>query len=320
MRAHQRAPLPLGQLAPNHHIDHAEFILKGHERHPAGGLWPLPPHHQPSHGDCIAMLNTRQLLRAATAQHPKARAQQRQRVRPQRGAQGGVVGHQVFADSRHRQCHRGFGRYLQLGEQGQLRLHRRDLPACLVAIMCQGAQRTGIGQPGAGSAVEAGTQAQVLDIAPRPDRPRRFEPPSIGFGETADLPQPQADGQGTLGDWLQCAIPLAVAYIHRPYLDPLAACLLQQLVGAVEAHRPAIDQRTGEYRRLMAFEPTAGIAQQGETGRVRFREAITAKTLDLLEYALGKRKVVAVAQHALHQPFAVWLQAAMALPGGHAAA
>ncbi|MNC13672.1 hypothetical protein D3C75_614250 [compost metagenome] len=184
----------------------------------------------------------------------------------------------------------------------------------------QGAQRAGIGQVGAGSRIEPGTQAQVFDIAPWPLRPRLLQAPGIGLGKAAHQAQAHANGQHLSRLRLERAVPVTVAHIHRPYLDTLAPGLLQQLVGAVEAHGPAVDQRAGENRRFMALEPAAGIAQQGKAGRVRFREAIAAKALDLLEDALGKRQRVTIAQHALHQPFAVRFQAAVALPGGHAAA
>ena len=52
----------------------------------------------------------------------------------------------------------------------------------------------------------------------------------------------------------------------------------------------------------MALQPTAGIAQQGKAGRMRLREAIAAKPLDLLEDALGKRQRVTIARAVLKNP------------------
>ncbi|MNP01286.1 hypothetical protein D3C76_930950 [compost metagenome] len=296
------------------------FVFQSNEGHTAGGLRPLPAHHQPGHGNVVAMLHTLQFTGAATPQRPQASAQQGQRMWAKRSAEGLIIGHQVLAHGWHGQLHRFFRQGLHIGEQRQLRLHRRHLPARLMPIAGQGAQRPAISQAGTGPCVQAGAQAQVFDVAPRPLRPRLLHAPGIGFGQATYQSQAHANGQGAFSIRLQGAVPVAVADINRPYLDTLAASLLQQLIRAVEAHRPTVDQRTGEDRRLMALQPTAGIAQQGKAGRMRLREAIAAKPLDLLEDALGKRQRVTIAQHALHQPFAVRFQAAVALPGCHAAA
>ncbi|MNN63957.1 hypothetical protein D3C81_1793700 [compost metagenome] len=71
-------------------------------------------------------------------------------MRPQRGTQGLVIGHQVFTYGWHRQVHWRFRHRLHLGKQGQLRLNRRHLPACLVPVTGQGTQRPAIGQAGPG--------------------------------------------------------------------------------------------------------------------------------------------------------------------------
>src|SRR5690606_27169485 len=85
-------------------------------------------------------------------------------------------------------------------------------------------------------------------------------------------------------------------------------------------HGPAIDKSTGEGGRFVAFEPAAGVGEQGEAGGVGFGEAVIAEALDLLEDALGKLQGVAPLKHALGEFFPVRCQAAPALPGGHGAA
>lgn len=149
--------------------------------------------------------------------------------------------------------------------------------------------------------------------------PGLLQAPGIGFGQAPDQAQAHAQGQRALGIRLQRAVPFTVADIHRPYLDALAPRLLQQLVGAVEAHGPAVDQGAGENRRFMALQPAAGIAQQGKAGGMRLWKTIAAEAFDLFENALGECQLVAIAQHALQQALAVRFQTAMAFPGGHAA-
>ena len=98
---------------------------------------------------------------------------------------------------------------------------------------------------------------------------------------------------------------------------PCRRSVLQQLVGTVEAHRLAIEQRAGEGRRLVALEPAAGVGEQGEAGRVRLRETVAAEALDLLEDARGELRAVAARQHPGGQRSRCVLQSAVALPRRH---
>ena len=116
---------------------------------------------------------------------------------------------------------------------------------------------------------------------------------------------------------LQRAIPVAVVHIHRARLEVVAARVLKNLVGAVETHGPAVDQRTGERGRLMAFQPAAGVGQQGEAGRMGLGETVAAETLDLFEDARGELLGVAPGKHALGQAFLVGFKPAVTLPGRH---
>ncbi len=70
----------------------------------------------------------------------------------------------------------------------------------------------------------------------------------------------------------------------------------------------------------MALQPAAGIGEQGEAGRVAFRETVITEPLDLLEQVLAIFQAEAVFQHARQQLFAMRFQAATTLPGGHRAA
>jgi len=70
-----------------------------------------------------------------------------------------------------------------------------------------------------------------------------------------------------------------------------------ELGGGVETHRLAVEQGAAESGGVVAFDPRAGVDEQGETGGVRFGETIFAKALDLIEAPLGEIGVIAVAQH-----------------------
>jgi hypothetical protein len=97
----------------------------------------------------------------------------------------------------------------------------------------------------------------------------------------------------------------------------MPARVLQQLVGAVETQRLAVDQAGGERGRMVAFQPAAVIGQQGEAGGVAFRETVIAEALDLLEQVLAVFAAEAVLQHAGQQLLAMRFQPATALPGRH---
>src|SRR5690606_28584580 len=129
-----------------------------------------------------------------------------------------------------------------------------------------------------------------------------------------------ADAVFALAVVLQSAVPVAVTHVYRPGFDAMAAGVLQDLIGAVEAHGPAVDQGAGEGGRFVAFEPAAGVGKQGEAGGVGFGEAVVAEALDLLEDALGKFLCIAALEHALGEFLPVRLQPALAFPGGHGAA
>src|SRR5690606_27493832 len=96
--------------------------------------------------------------------------------------------------------------------------------------------------------------------------------------------------------------------------------VLQHLVGTVETHRPAVDQSAGIGRRLMTLQPAAGVGEQGEAGRMRLGEAVTAKTFDLAEDPFGECLRVTLFQHSRGEPLAMGFETSMAFPDGHAAA
>ena len=108
-------------------------------------------------------------------------------------------------------------------------------------------------------------------------------------------------------------------HVHRPHLHAVALQVLDDLRGLVEAHRQRVEQRAGEHRRFVALEPARHVDQQREAGGVRFREAVGAEALDLLEHLRGELAGVAALAHAVEDARLEVLDAAAALPRRHRA-
>src|SRR3546814_7803891 len=79
-------------------------------------------------------------------------------------------------------------------------------------------------------------------------------------------------------------VPITRVDVDRTDLDAaLLARVADDLGGGVETHRLRIEERGGEYRRLMAFEPGRNIDQPRERQRMAFGKAVAAEPLDLLD-------------------------------------
>src|SRR5688572_11884797 len=96
--------------------------------------------------------------------------------------------------------------------------------------------------------------------------------------------------------------------------------IAHQLRGRVEAHRLAVEERSGEDRGVMAFHPGGGVGQQGKAGTMTFREAVFAETLYLAEDPFGEFPAVTTLAHSAQQTGAEMLHCALALPVGHGTA
>ena len=131
---------------------------------------------------------------------------------------------------------------------------------------------------------------------------------------------PARGGEG-LGRWrFQRRVPAAVHHVGRQHAHAVAASVLHQLGWRVEAHGLGVEQGGQEGLGLVALEPGAGVGQQREAGGVAFGKAVFAEALDLAEQRFGEVQRVAVGQQAADQLDAVFVDAALALPGGHGAA
>ena len=144
--------------------------------------------------------------------------------------------------------------------------------------------------------------------------------------------QPQAQTHSGLRQWrhaqpprrsqrlwcaLQRAVDVAAGHVDGQHTHAVAARILHQLRGGVKTHGQRIEQRGQKTRGLMAFEPAAGIGQQGKAVGVAFRKAIFAKAQHLLEDGLGKLGTVTTRFHASDQWALEPVHAALALPGRH---
>ncbi|MDT4836987.1 hypothetical protein FQZ97_707070 [compost metagenome] len=99
----------------------------------------------------------------------------------------------------------------------------------------------------------------------------------------------------------------------------MAARVLHQLRGAVEAHRLRVEQRGEEAGGLVVLEPAADGDQQRETRGVAFGKAVITKAHDLLEDGFGEGFLVAVVLHAIDELLVELSESALALPCSHGA-
>ncbi len=100
----------------------------------------------------------------------------------------------------------------------------------------------------------------------------------------------------------------------------MPARVLDELVGAVEAHGLGVEQGGQEGLRLVALEPGADPGEPGESRRVALGKAVFAEALELPDQAFGKVGQIAVPGHALAQALMEGRDLAAAAPGRHGAA
>ncbi len=141
-----------------------------------------------------------------------------------------------------------------------------------------------------GVAVQSGAPGQVIDIGKGAFGPGLLDTLRRLFGHAAQQAHAQPYGRTRLpgGVQFQNGFPAAAQDVHRQDLDPMPACILDQLGGRVKAHGLAVEQAAQEGFRLVALEPAAEIGQQGKAGGMAFGETVFAETLDLVEDALGE--------------------------------
>lgn len=99
-RFDQDPALALGEVAPDHGVDHAVFVFQAQEGHAAGGFGLLAHGHQAGEAHPAAVRGLVQLRGAPALPRMQGAAQQRQRMPAEGGAEQGVVGLHVFAGGR----------------------------------------------------------------------------------------------------------------------------------------------------------------------------------------------------------------------------
>jgi hypothetical protein len=182
--------------------------------------------------------------------------------------------------------------------------------------MAQRTERIGIGQQMQRAGRQIGAVGQRLDR----DEGRVAAHAGDGFcpvlPETVDLAQAQPQHPRAF----QRIVPRARAHVDRVDGDAVFPRIAHDLRGGIEAHRLAVEQRAGEDRRIVAFQPGGHIGERGEGLRVAFRKAVVAEALDLFEAAFGEIAFVAAPDHAFDQLLLVVVDRAVAAERGHGAA
>ncbi|MNP48136.1 hypothetical protein D3C76_1422360 [compost metagenome] len=107
-------------------------------------------------------------------------------MRPEGGADTGVIGLQVLAHGGFWQRHRVFLLTRQAGKQTQLLLYPGHFPACPVAVAGQATQRAGIGQLLLGAGIESRPFAEVGNVGKRPFGACRLDASGIVLAKALD--------------------------------------------------------------------------------------------------------------------------------------
>ena len=96
-RVEELAALALDQVAPDHHVDAAGFVLEGHENHPARGIRALPAGHEPYRAHRAAMGIRTQVFGLDHFHFLQMPAQQREGMPAERQPEARVIGDDVLA-------------------------------------------------------------------------------------------------------------------------------------------------------------------------------------------------------------------------------
>ncbi|SAL07500.1 hypothetical protein AWB81_08126 [Caballeronia arationis] len=165
--------------------------------------------------------------------------------------------------------------------------------------------------------VELRAPRQIADIQERPDRACGFDPLRRAVAHPSEQGQAEPHGRRLSFTTFENGIPAADRHIDGRHLHAVPLRILDELRGRIKAHRLGVKHRGEKCSRLVTFQPTARIHQQGEARRVTLRKAVLAEALDLFEDGFRKVLFIPTLAHAVDDTVVVLLQAAFALPGGH---
>ncbi|MPL91562.1 hypothetical protein SDC9_37637 [bioreactor metagenome] len=284
--------------APDHHIRGAGLVLEGEEDHPRGGAGALSGDDEAAHRDPLRRRGGK-LDRGAQPRDPGP--QQLHRMGAQRQAQRDVILDHLLAQMHRRQLDRGLGPALAIERVGKERQRRRrpdrpHRPERIAPRQPHAGEGVGLGQTLERGGAGAGAQPQAfgvgIAVAAGGD-----DPLGLFRAKAADLPEAEPQRQPAVAAPLEAVVPARVVDADRPHLDPVLAQVAHDLGGGVKPHRLAVQQRAGEDRRVVAFQPGRDIGQHREGGGMAFGETVIGKALDLRETGLGHLARIAVRLH-----------------------
>lgn len=149
---------------------------------------------------------------------------------------------------------------------------------------------------------DAGAAPEIVDRGEGPVGARGDDGAAMGVGETPDHAQAEAHREAAvvLGR-LQRAIPARGVDANRPHIDSMRDRVPDDLGRRIKAHGLSVQQRRAEHIRMPAFQPGAGISDERERGRVRFRKAVRAEAFELTKGLLGEVALIAAVDHPFDQ-------------------
>ena len=273
----------------------------------------MPDQHEAAHRGAAAIAQAGETGIGQHAARCHLGAQKGHGVAAQREAGAAVILHHLAALGHGGQCDRGIGDGFGKERQGGV-LQRADRPERIAPVEAKAEKAIRLGQTHQGG---GGNGRAAMQIGRCGIGPVALGHQALGMAEIQPARHAQAQANGRP---LQRAIPFAVVDADRAHLHAMLFRVPHQLRRGVEAHGLAVQQGGAEHRRVVAFQPGAGIGDQREAGGMAFGKAIGAKALDLREGAGGEFRLIAMRHHAGDQLVAEMGDAAGHLEGGHGAA
>src|ERR1700736_2741323 len=146
-------------------------------------------------------------------------------------------------------------RALTLRSQWQGSFGTRHFPVCEMAISAQGRKSAGRSQCLEITPIERRAPREILDAFKAPLDACSFDSHTCSFGQRLDHPHSQPQRRLAILAPLESRLIRALLHVNRSHLHPVSAGIAHQLRRPIEAHRLAVEKRTGECRRLVILEP-----------------------------------------------------------------
>ena len=259
-RAEHRLAETLQHTGPDHDVHDAGFVLQRHEDDAAGAAGALADQHEAGGGGALPVPGAGDGPGRERALFHQPRAQERERMRPEREPERPVILDDLLA--RHHGGQRGRRLLALCGparclEKRQWRRLRQGagLPERPAAVEPHGAEGVGGGQRLYGGGSEPGPALHGGNVRPGPLAAHGENALGVLLAEAADLAQAEAERVGPVRLAFQAVVPAARMDIRRAHFHPVLAGVPHDLGGGVEAHRLRVQKRAGEHVRMVAFEP-----------------------------------------------------------------